>query len=139
KDVPSKSRPSSSARSARMPAPNLSRRERIVESIEPEAGVTPGKGSPCPTILMRPPIVGRALRLPECELCWRCFQSIFAAAKQKKARNARSRSGLGNYYPASAVKVDVPFPYGNGRVTVAGASDVQLRHAIVSKRPSPLS
>jgi hypothetical protein len=28
-----------------------------------------------------------------------------------------SQPGLLNYYPANAVKVDIPFPFGNGRIT----------------------
>lgn len=42
------------------------------------------------------------------------------------------------HYPANAVKADIPFPFGNGRMTAARASDFQLRHAIFSMQPSLL-
>jgi hypothetical protein len=54
----------------------------------------------------------------------------------KKARS--NRFGLFKYYPAYAVWADLPFPFGNGRMTVAAASDFQLRHVIFSVRPSLL-
>ena len=46
--------------------------------------------------------------------------------------------GFQKYYPANAVKADIPFPFGNGRMTAARASDFQLRHAIFSMQPSLL-
>jgi hypothetical protein len=56
---------------------------------------------------------------------------------EKKPELLRS-PGFLNYYPANAVKADIPFPFGNGRTTVARASDFQLRHVIFSLRPSLL-
>ncbi len=53
--------------------------------------------------------------------------------RSKKKPEPLSQFGLQNYYPADAVKADIPFPFGNGRTTVAGASDFQLRHVIFPK------
>jgi len=41
-------------------------------------------------------------------------------------------------YPANAVQADHPFPFSNGRMTVAAASDFQLRPVMFSGRPSLL-
>ena len=38
--------------------------------------------------------------------------------------------GCEDFYPTNAVKVDIPFPFGNGRMTVAKSSDFQLRHVM---------
>jgi hypothetical protein len=48
----------------------------------------------------------------------------------KKKPGLLSQPGLLKYYPANAVKADIPFPFGNGRTTAARASDFQLRHVI---------
>ncbi len=53
--------------------------------------------------------------------------------EQEKARTAFAVRAFQNFYPADAVKADIPFPFGNGRTTVAGASDFQLRHVIFPK------
>ena len=58
--------------------------------------------------------------------------------EHEKARTAFAARALEKYYPANAVKADIPFPFGNGRMTAAGASDFQLRHAIFSMQPSLL-
>jgi hypothetical protein len=55
---------------------------------------------------------------------------------KKKARTITG-PGVPNYYPAGAVKVDLPFPSGNGRVTAIGASDFQLRPAILPNDLAP--
>jgi hypothetical protein len=55
----------------------------------------------------------------------------------KKPRTA-TRFGVSNYYPANAVKADIPFPFGNGRITAAWSSDFQLRHVIFPMQPSLL-
>jgi hypothetical protein len=52
---------------------------------------------------------------------------------KKKSPNCFRSPGFSKYYPADAVKADIPFPFGNGRTTVAGASDFQLRHVIFPK------
>jgi hypothetical protein len=57
--------------------------------------------------------------------------------EEEKAR-AASQPGLSKHYPANAVKADIPFPFGNGRMTAARASDFQLRHAIFPMQPSLL-
>jgi len=46
--------------------------------------------------------------------------------------------GFSNFYPAGAVQVDLPFPFGKRRMTVAGASDFQSRRAICLARLSLL-
>ena len=38
--------------------------------------------------------------------------------EEEKAR-AASQPGLSKHYPANAVKADIPFPFGNGRMTAA--------------------
>jgi hypothetical protein len=55
----------------------------------------------------------------------------------RKRPGLLSQPGLLNYYPAGAVKVDIPFPFGNGRTTVASASDFQLRHVIFDSATKP--
>jgi len=57
--------------------------------------------------------------------------------EDEKTPNRRAVRGL-NYYPANAVKADIPFPFGNGRMTAARASDFQLRHVIFPMQPSLL-
>jgi hypothetical protein len=57
--------------------------------------------------------------------------------EQEKARTAFA-ARASDYYPANAVKVDIPFPFGNGRMTAARASDFQLRHVIFPMQPSLL-
>ncbi|MEY2521092.1 MAG: hypothetical protein QOF24_2851 [Verrucomicrobiota bacterium] len=49
-----------------------------------------------------------------------------------------SQFGLLKFYPADAVKADIPFPFGNGRTTATWASDFQLRHVIFRMQPSLL-
>jgi len=39
-------------------------------------------------------------------------------------------------YPANAVQADHPFPFSNGRMTVAAASDFQSRPAIFCDNPA---
>lgn len=51
----------------------------------------------------------------------------------KKKPELLCSPGFSKCYPADAVKADIPFPFGNGRTTVAGASDFQLRHVIFPK------
>jgi len=52
---------------------------------------------------------------------------------------SKTRFGHLKFYPAGAVEVNLPFPFGNGRTTVAGASDFQLRPVMFSEvRPSLL-
>jgi hypothetical protein len=46
------------------------------------------------------------------------------------------RSGVLKCYPADAVQADHPFPFSNGWMTVAPASDFQSRHVIFCGRPS---
>jgi hypothetical protein len=41
-----------------------------------------------------------------------------------------SRSGFLKFYPTDAVQVDLPFPFGKRRMTVAAESDFQLRPVI---------
>lgn len=53
--------------------------------------------------------------------------------EREKARIACAIRAFQNFYPADAVKADIPFPFGNGRTTVARASDFQLRHVIFPK------
>jgi hypothetical protein len=57
----------------------------------------------------------------------------------RKNKNARTKidSGVCKYYPTNAVEVDIPFPFGNGRMTVARASDVQLRHVMFFTATKP--
>jgi hypothetical protein len=56
--------------------------------------------------------------------------SLQSEGPQNKAPEPSSIRAHSDYYPTGAVWVDIPFPYGNGRVTAAGASDFQLRHVI---------
>jgi len=56
----------------------------------------------------------------------------------RKKPELLSQPGLLNYYPANAVKADIPFPFGNGRMTTAWSSDFQLRHVIFPMQPSLL-
>jgi hypothetical protein len=58
--------------------------------------------------------------------------------RSKKKPELLSQPGLSKYYPADAVKADIPFPFGNGRMTAARASDFQLRHVIFPMQPSLL-
>jgi hypothetical protein len=39
--------------------------------------------------------------------------------EQEKARAADTPRAFQKYYPANAVKADIPFPFGNGRMTAA--------------------
>jgi len=57
---------------------------------------------------------------------------------REKPRTAFAVRGF-KLYPTDAVKADIPFPFGNGRMTTARASDFQLRHVIFPIRPSLLS
>ncbi len=63
---------------------------------------------------------------------------IKSMSTSRKKPELLSQPGLLNYYPANAVKADIPFPFGNGRITAARASDFQLRHVIFPMQPSLL-
>jgi hypothetical protein len=56
----------------------------------------------------------------------------------KKSPDRFRAPGFSKFYPADAVKADIPFPFGNGRTTAARASDFQLRHVIFPVQPSLL-
>ena len=67
--------------------------------------------------------------------------SSFRRARKSISKKSPDRfrsPGFSNYYPANAVKADIPFPFGNGRMTAARASDFQLRHVIFPMQPSLL-
>ena len=61
------------------------------------------------------------------------FKRNLSPPQQEKRPDYSKPGRFLEYYPADAVKVDIPFPFGNGRTTVAGASDFQLRHVIFPK------
>ena len=46
------------------------------------------------------------------------FRLRLRSRAREKPRTAE-RLGALNYYPANAVKADIPFPFGNGRMTAA--------------------
>jgi len=49
----------------------------------------------------------------------------------KKQKNPNRKSGSGfKFYPAGAVQVILPFPFGKGWMTVAAKADFQSRRAI---------
>jgi hypothetical protein len=55
-----------------------------------------------------------------------------------KKPGSKSRSGFLKSYPADAVQADNPFPFSNGWMTVAAASDFQSRPVIFCGRHSLL-
>ena len=65
------------------------------------------------------------------------FRSASITITKKSPDRFRS-PGFLKYYPANAVKADIPFPFGNGRMTAARSSDFQLRHVMFPMQPSLL-
>src|SRR5438128_2076167 len=120
KDCPSKYRPSSNARMAFIfLRPNVSTLNAQRSTLNAQPKIHSG---------------GReaALRRP------RTAQRAVPPKKEKRPGLIIQPRPYTKYYPAYAVKADIPFPFGNGRMTVAAASDFQLRRVIFFVRPSLL-
>ena len=58
-----------------------------------------------------------------------------AAVADTKNPDRKFDPGL-KYYPADAVQADHPFPFSNGWMTVAAASDFQSRPVILCDNPA---
>src|SRR5262245_11046445 len=69
-------------------------------------------------------------------------QRFFASLKMTRVVNKKTRIEVLirvlKCYPADAVQADHPFPFSNGWMTVAAASDFQSRPVILCGRPSLL-
>jgi hypothetical protein len=50
---------------------------------------------------------------------------IFGAAEKEKARIDEQSGPSAKFYPTDAVQVNLPFPFGKRRMTVAAESDFQ--------------
>jgi hypothetical protein len=66
------------------------------------------------------------------------FSITMASTSTRKRPGCSRNPAFLNYYPANAVKADIPFPFGNGRITAAWSSDFQLRHVMFPMQPSLL-
>jgi hypothetical protein len=64
----------------------------------------------------------------------------FASLRMTKVLSKKTRIEVSirvlKYYPADAVQADHPFPFSNGWMTVAAASDFQSRPVILCDNPA---
>jgi hypothetical protein len=88
---------------------------------------------------MRPGFQHLGLFIPA---LWRKRSGILRFAQNDKLLSKKTRIETSirvlKCYPADAVQADHPFPFSNGWMTVAAASDFQSRPAILCGRPSLL-